>query len=401
MIDIRDKRNCCGCSACVQACPKQCISFNEDEQGFCYPLVDWESCIDCHLCEKVCPCINQEEQGEPLQVYAAINPDEKIRMNSSSGGIFTLLAEKVIKKGGVVFGARFDEKWEVVHDYTETIDGLELFRGSKYVQSRIGETYKQAQTFLKAGHKVLFSGTPCQIKALKLFLKKNYENLFTVDVACHGVPSPGIWKKYLEEELSTAQRAVDGGSTKFYSLNALSLINDIKFREKSNGWRKFRIVLSIAEPIGEGNKSSELSYTHYCNPYFNAYNYSLIIRPSCTECQSKHGKSGSDITIADFWGIENVAPQMDDNKGTSLIIANTKKGLNLLNMLSAKMLQCEYTDALRYNSGLRENTKFHPKSKVFFEKYQRRESIIKYMQSLLSVSFWERIKGFVKRKFEI
>ena len=193
MIEIKDKSQCCGCNACVQRCPKQCIAMCEDEEGFLYPEGDEAICIDCGLCENVCPVINQADARIPLQVYAAKNTDEKIRMHSSSGGVFSILAEQTIKQGGVVFGARFDENWEVKHDYTETIDGVSVFRGSKYVQSKTGDTFKQAEQFLKQNRKVLFSGTPCQIVALKRYLKKEYENLLLVDFICHGVPSPGVW----------------------------------------------------------------------------------------------------------------------------------------------------------------------------------------------------------------
>ena len=199
MINIEDKKQCCGCSACVQRCPKQCIVMKEDEEGFLYPVADKDVCIDCNLCEQVCPVLRQREEREPLDVYAAFNKNEEVRMQSSSGGVFTALAESIIKEGGVVFGARFNEDWEVVHDYVETVEGLSAFRGSKYVQSRIGCTFSQAEQFLKQGRKVLFSGTPCQIAGLKLFLRKEYENLLSVDFICHGVPSPGVWRQYLNE----------------------------------------------------------------------------------------------------------------------------------------------------------------------------------------------------------
>ena len=181
MISIKQKKDCCGCSACVQRCPKQCISMAEDEEGFLYPHIDESKCIDCGLCEKVCPVINQENQREPLSVYAATNPDEKIRMLSSSGGLFSMLAEKTIENGGVVFGACWNDEWEVVHDYTETVLGIAKFRGSKYVQSRIGDSYRIVEKFLKDGREVLFSGTPCQVAGLKKYLCKVYENLFLVD----------------------------------------------------------------------------------------------------------------------------------------------------------------------------------------------------------------------------
>ncbi|MCS2450406.1 Coenzyme F420 hydrogenase/dehydrogenase, beta subunit C-terminal domain [Bacteroides thetaiotaomicron] len=176
--------------------------MHEDEEGFLYPLIDMSFCIECGLCENVCPVINQSEVCSPLKVYAAKNPNEQIRLSSSSGGIFTMLAEQILKENGIVFGARFDEKWEVEHDYADTLDGIAAFRGSKYVQSRIGDSYQRVEDFLRKGRKVLFSGTPCQVAGLKRFLhNKEYDNLLTVDVICHGVPSPLIWRKYLEETI--------------------------------------------------------------------------------------------------------------------------------------------------------------------------------------------------------
>ena len=193
MIEITEKYLCCGCAACVQRCPKQCIILHEDHEGFLYPKVDTDNCIDCALCEKVCPILNEGSNRKPLKVYAAINKDEKIRLESSSGGIFTLLAEQTIGEDGVVFGARFDENWQVRLDYTETIEGIAVFRGSKYVQARTENTYQQAEFFLREGRKVLFAGTPCQIAGLKKFLRKEYDNLLAVDFVCHGVPSPKVW----------------------------------------------------------------------------------------------------------------------------------------------------------------------------------------------------------------
>lgn len=200
MIHITDKRDCCGCNSCVQRCPKSCIRMREDDEGFLYPEVDESVCIDCGLCEKVCPVIHQARENRPIVVCAAKNKSEEIRYQSSSGGVFTALANEIIREGGVVFGAGFDENWEVKHDCTETVEGLSAFRGSKYVQSRIGDSFKKAEQFLKIGRTVLFSGTPCQIAGLKRFLRKEYDNLLTVDFICHGVPSPGVWREYLKEE---------------------------------------------------------------------------------------------------------------------------------------------------------------------------------------------------------
>ena len=260
MINIEDKKQCCGCSACVQRCPKQCIVMKEDEEGFLYPVADKDVCIDCNLCEQVCPVLRQREEREPLDVYAAFNKNEEVRMQSSSGGVFTALAESIIKEGGVVFGARFNEDWEVVHDYVETVEGLSAFRGSKYVQSRIGCTFSQAEQFLKQGRKVLFSGTPCQIAGLKLFLRKEYENLLSVDFICHGVPSPGVWRQYLNEFIALMGNKKNSvfSPSKPMVLNSIRDISRIEFRNKRLGWKKFSFALTLSVPIGHGAKNTVL-----------------------------------------------------------------------------------------------------------------------------------------------
>lgn len=244
MIEIKNKKDCCGCHACVSVCAKHCITMQTDSEGFLYPVVDKDSCTDCGLCEKVCPVIHQSAPVGPQATYIAINRDEGIRLQSSSGGIFSLLAEKIISEGGVVFGARFDENWDVVHAWTDTIEGIAPFRSSKYVQSRIGNTYREARAFLQQGRKVLFSGTPCQIAGLKKYLRKEYDNLLTVDFICHGVPSAGVWQRYLSElrEELRAERGV-GKNTVPLSMDELPVITGISFRDKTNGWKKIGFLL--------------------------------------------------------------------------------------------------------------------------------------------------------------
>lgn len=328
MINIKQKQLCCGCEACVQVCPKQCITLKEDQEGFLYPLVNASICVDCGLCEKTCPIINQGHPHESISVYAAVNPDEETRLQSSSGGIFTLLAETVIADNGVVFGARFDKHWDVVHDYTETFEGLTAFRGSKYVQSRLGNAYSQAEQFLKAGRKVMFTGTPCQVKGLRQYLRKEYDNLLAVDFVCHGVPSPKVWREYLDEEVA---RQCDKNSVSSHPISSFSdrdaLVKGMSFRNKVLGWKKYSFVLTLskASAAGEQNTVSSSSI-FYDNAYMQAFLANLSLRPSCYNCPTKEGKSGSDITLGDFWGIENVDSSMDDDKGTSLVILNTNKG---------------------------------------------------------------------------
>ena len=199
MIEIKDKKNCCGCSACYSICPKNCIEMKADREGFLYPKINKDLCINCGLCETVCPIINKvEEKVFEQEGYLVQNKDEKVREESTAGGAFTAIAKYVLEKKGIVFGVQYDENLNVVHSYVENEIDLKLYRNSKYVQSKIGKTFKQAKKFLDEDRWVCFSGTPCQIEGLKKYLKKDYNKLITVDVVCHAVPSPLVWEKYLE-----------------------------------------------------------------------------------------------------------------------------------------------------------------------------------------------------------
>ena len=282
----------------------------------------------------------EDEPRKPLTVYAAINPNEEIRRKSSSGGIFTMLAESILDEGGVVFGARFNERWEVVHDYTETKEGLAFFRGSKYVQSSVGETYQQAKTFLSQGRKVMYTGTPCQIAGLKQFLGKEYDSLLSVDVACHGVPSPRIWATYLEllrEKLSITDSQI--------------LLSELKQLKFNVFYRKKENVL-------------ELRSKRHENDYMKSFIYSLILRPSCYDCKMKNFRSSSDLTIADFWGVENIKPDYDDGKGTNLVIVNTQVGEDKLNSLSTTKANVNMQVSIAANPALTVSSP-RPKTYIF------------------------------------
>lgn len=373
MIKILDNHNCCGCEACVQVCPKHCIAFNEDEEGFLYPKVDEDICIRCGLCEKVCPFLNQNESKKPIQAFAAINQNEDIRAKSSSGGIFTAIAQKVIGDGGVVFGAKFNHHWEVEHGYTDTIGGVEAFRGSKYVQSRIGETYILAERYLKDGRIVLFSGTSCQISGLKHFLHKPYGNLITIDVVCHGVPSPKLWREYLSV------------------VAPLEEITSISMKDKARGWRGYSITIK-----GEGRIISEKSSA---NKYMIAFSQNLSLRPSCYNCPAKSGKSGSDITLADYWGIEKFFPNMDDNKGTSFVCANTERGLVLLNSLDIRMNAADYTASVPYNSCIEFSTTEPINRKAFWQGYQERGIDVLRSLNQPQANIFKRIVKLIIKRF--
>lgn len=401
MIDIKEKNNCCGCGACVQICPKQCISMAADNEGFLYPQVNSAICIDCGLCEKVCPVINQSAPREPLVVYAAKNNNEDIRLKSSSGGIFTLLAEKVIEEGGVVFGAKFDADWNVIHDYTETIEGLAAFRGSKYVQSIIGDNFKTAKQFLNNGRKVLFSGTPCQIAGLKKYLRKEYDNLLTVDVVCHGVPSPMVWRDYLDYK--RAKRAA-GKNTVSSSLKELPVITGISFRDKTNGWKKFGFRICYAAPKAAVNSVSEFAISDNCEitPFYKdifmkGFLMNLYLRPSCYHCSARQGKSGADISIADYWGIQIIHPSIDDDKGTGVVLINTKRGASYYDLIATHIesLESNYDKVILQNPCIIKSVKEPNRRQQFWQNYPMLK--VDYIETICDLMTPSQIVVLAKR----
>lgn len=337
MLSLSSKSQCCGCTACVSVCPKQCIRMVEDKEGFLYPQIDTTDCVDCGLCEKVCPVLYPVQAKERPAVFAAVNNNSEVRMHSSSGGIFTLLAEQTIQKGGVVFGACFDKEWNVVHRYTETLGGLSVFRGSKYVQSDMGTSFQDAKRFLDQGREVLFSGTPCQIAGLKNYLRKSYPTLLTVEVACHSVPSPKVWNSYLSNKRN---------------------ISSINFRSKCKGWKGYHVVVEYEEHKEEIPSGK--------NFYMIAFFSALSVRPSCYTCPAKLGNSQSDIMIADFWGIDKVLPEIDDDKGCSLVIIHNPKILQLLKTLNCKLYSQSLDKALKYNRSIVESCHLPINRKFFF-----------------------------------
>lgn len=386
MINITDKTKCCGCAACEQRCPKKCIDMKEDEQGFLYPVIDTETCIDCGVCEKVCPILNPSVSKEPLQVLAAKNRNEGQRLRSSSGGTFILLAEHIIEQGGVVFGAKFNQNWEVEHCYAETIEELEPLMRSKYVQSNIGNTYNEAEQFLKQGRQVIFVGTSCQIAGLKRFLRKEYDNLLAVDFICHGVPSPGIWRRYLEETKSS---------------QSYSVITGINFREKQNGgygWKKYGFVICSKPSLTGNNNQIVNSDIAYNNIFMRGFLSNLYLRPSCYKCMAKNGASGSDLTIADFWGIQNYHPEFDDDKGVSLIFTHTDKGKNCITNLSSQveLIVSNIDEATVSNPSYLHSVQVPMKYTIFWKNFNRTKSVHTSIEIANRKSIFAKIEAKIK-----
>lgn len=411
MIDIIDKKKCCGCGACVQACEKKCILFEEDAEGFRYPQVDSAKCTKCGACEKVCPVLYRKPPRQPISCFAAKSLDEHIREKSSSGGVFTLLAERTVLAGGVVFGAKFNSEWEVVHDYTETVEGIAGFRTSKYVQSRIGNSFRKAKGFLSQGRPVLFSGTPCQIAGLHGYLRKGYDNLLTVDIICHGVPSPGVWRRYLaavrknvrKGENSVSSPLTHGvlGHDALDGCGSVS-IESISFRDKRLGWKKYSFALTLAEASADGKQNTvSFSHIHHDNPFMQAFLSNMILRPSCYDCPSKGGRSGSDVTLADYWGIDQQMPDYDDDRGVSLLLVNTSKGAGACHGLAVESREVTVKDALAHNLSFYWAVQPHVNRDRFFRKYAKSDiDILCLIDTCLHISLPIRISHKMKRSIK-
>lgn len=364
MIKILDKKNCTGCGACANICPHNCISMCYDEEGFLYPKVDEKKCVECHLCEKICPLKKPlQPSKKPLDIEAAINANEEIRLESSSGGVFSSLADYVLDSGGIVVGAAYAEDWDVEHIVISSKTELNRLRGSKYVQSQTKNIYKQIFNYLLEGKLVLFSGTPCQISGLKSFLKKEYDNLITIEIFCHGVPSTLVYKKYIHE--------ISNGEP----------ISYVNMRAKPEGWKQYHFAIN------------NYSVAWRDDLYMKAFVGDLTLRPSCYDCKHKDGRSGSDIGLGDFWGVKAKHKELDDDKGLSLIFLYSEKGKSILEQLtSIKRNKIEYDDAIKYNKGVSGIIQPHKKRNVFFKKLNTTNSIIKLLEKSFRLSMWERYK---------
>ena len=350
MIEIKNKIDCCGCYGCYNICSTKAIEMIDDEKGFKYPVVNKEKCIHCGLCEKVCPIINNKKEKEKnIKAYACINKDIDTRMKSSSGGMFALIADYILDLNGVVFGAEFDANFQVIHSYIENKEELYKFQGSKYVQSQIGEMYKKAKEFLEEDRYVLFTGTSCQIEGLYQYLRREYDKLYTQDIICHGVPSPKVWKKYLNEMNSKYK----------------DIPKKISFRDKNrNGWQDFSMKL-------EYNDTTYV-LSHDEDIYMKAFLKDVCLRDSCYKCNFKKKNRNSDITLADFWGINNIDKEMNDEKGTSLVIVNSLKGNKLFEEIKTNTIykQVDFEKAIKYNLNMINSAKVHKNREKFFKELE-------------------------------
>jgi acetyltransferase-like isoleucine patch superfamily enzyme/coenzyme F420-reducing hydrogenase beta subunit len=324
MIVLDEKKNCTGCNACVATCPQQCISTKIDEEGFWYPEINKSGCIECNRCENMCPVLNKKrdvfDRYKIPFVYGAYNTNQEIRIDSTSGGIFSALAEEIFDNDGYIGGAIYKEDHTVVHILTADRSMLPAIRSSKYLQSYIGELYSDIDRVLQSGKKALICAAPCQIAGLYAYLGHDYDNLITCDFICLGVNSPKVFKKYMDM------------LEKRYHSKA----SKIKFKDKTFGWHRFSIKVDF-------DSGKSYCKDRYHDPFFIGYLQAKnFARPSCYACQFKNMPRQSDITLADFWGIEKIDRSMDQDLGTSLVLVNSNKGKLIIDSLGNKIIKKEY-----------------------------------------------------------
>lgn len=347
MQRLCERESCIGCAACANSCPKGCIHMEADGEGFLYPRIDETACISCNRCSTVCPILSRSSktQLDAPRAYAAHNLDKNIVGSSSSGGVFTALAQNVLEEGGVVYGAAFRENFSVAHCRVETADQLPVFRGSKYAQSDVALSYRQVCGDLNAGRKVLFSGTPCQVAGLRGFLGKDYSGLLCVDIICHSVPSPKVWQEYLRELQEKTGEKIASAS----------------FRDKREGWKEYYLRIGFADGREELRRGNE-------NYYMKAFIQGLSTRPSCYNCSFKGQNRCSDITLGDFWGVENVCPEAFYDKGTSLVLIQSEKGQKVFDKIASQLetLQVDSSAALQGNPAYNQAFLPHRKREIFF-----------------------------------
>lgn len=343
-LNEENKNLCCGCEACKEICPVNCITMEYDSEGFLFPVVDKEKCINCNKCVGVCSIFsekkNLDEKIKNIEVFAAWNKDEKTRKESSSGGIFSLLAENILSNNGIVVGAMFNENNVVEHNFVDNIKDLYKLRGSKYVQSSTNGMYSLTKKYLDEGKEVLYSGTPCQIEGLYKFLNKKYENLFTCGIVCYGVPSPKVFEHYLN----------------YLEKEYKSVIKKIFFRKKVNGWRNSSFYIEFKNKCFLEEEISK-------NKFYVGFGNNIYTRRSCSLCKYK---LNSDILLGDFWGIEDSKLKITSNEGISLVITTNNKGKNIFNKIDKTL---EF-----YSSTLDEALKKNPC--IIFSKPLNEERII-------------------------
>lgn len=357
-----EKSDCCGCALCEHVCPKNAIKMT-DADGFSYPVINQELCIDCGLCAKKCPFSKPKQtESNCIESYAVKNKDTDVINNSSSGGIFTAVSDYILSKHGYIIGADFDSNMNVIHTVAATVKERNRMRGSKYIQSNTSGIFDTLKNLLQKEKPILFTGTPCQCAAVKAAFPDN-KNLFIIDIICHGVPSPDIWKKYvafLENKY--------GKKLSLYS-----------FRDKDTaGWRTYSARLTFED-------GSVIHHNNITGSFIELFRYDVCMRQSCTKCPYASMHRQGDITIGDFWGIENIMPEISDNKGISAVMVNSEKGRDLFTKSSDSIsfFPCKQTDIAKKQPNMSAPSQFSNKYEEF-------------NQNMKTMSFDEILKKYTR-----
>lgn len=357
-----NKKYCNGCGICTIGCPTNAIKMIEDNEGFYYPQIDEEKCIKCNKCKNICSNYNNSKGNE--QTYMAINKNEEELKKSASGGIFYIIARYVIEKHGVVFGVEYGKDLKVQHNYYETLEDCQKFQGSKYVRSDVGNSYEKVKEFLQQDRLVLFTGTPCQCNALKIYLKKEYKKLILCDIICHANPSQKVFDKYIKEiEKQNDKKIVD-----------------VKFRDKTKGWKSSMPVIYFED----GSKIED-------KIFYESFVAELLDRPSCHECKFSAPDRITDFTIGDFWGINKIMPEMEDkNTGISLLSVNSQKGKEIFDKIKSSMDFKEIDKELAWKFNHNSNVPPHRNRQRFFDNFEK-IPVIENMKICMKVSLLKKI----------
>lgn len=380
-MQVENKTNCTGCGACYNVCPVGAITIQGDEYGFYKPVIDKAKCTNCGLCEKTCPLDNYKSKNKKPKTFALINKDEVTRLKCASGGAFSAFAKYILEQNGIVYGVIWNNDIVAIHSRAENIEQLEKMYSSKYVQANTLDTFKQAKKDLEAEKLVLYSGTPCQIAGLKSYLKKDYENLITVDLICHGVPSALILEKYKQEFLKNKP---DGH------------LSNINFRFKRLDWgvRMFSILET---------ERKQYVINALQDNYMKVFLYNIAINKACLDCQFNKIPRIADITIGDFWGVDEYDPSLNDKKGTSIILINNEKGQNLLNKIktNCKLQEVPLNVATKRNPNIYSSSKAHKNREKFLEyvcikNKPLKSGVKKYLKTPIHIFIYRLLPQFIK-----
>lgn len=374
---LPEMAQCSGCGGCGAVCPQNCISMAADREGFRYPVIDEAKCIRCRLCEKVCPVLSVPQVSQHVAALAAQNADEAVRRGSSSGGVFSALAEDVIARGGSVCAATYDEHFEVRHVLIDSPESIAALRGAKYAQSQAEHCFPKIRERLASGQWVLFVGTPCQCAGLKAYLGREYEKLLVVDMVCHGVPSPRVWSQYLREQAQFAE----------------SKLKSVDLRSKTTGWSRY--AYSVKMDFENGPAYSVLQGQDL---FMQGFVQNLYLRPSCADCSFKGTSRCGDLTLGDYWGIWDQYPEFDDNKGTSLLLIQSEKGRAIWQRISGRfrVLDVAVQDAIAQNPSAVNSSAPHPRRAEFFRELET-ASVKQSIQCALALPKEGIIKRLIRR----